>query len=172
VPIAHFATLEAMPAELYTLVVSECKKYQAALRALYAKYDATAVFFELGRVSTKGGHAHIQAVPLPLSLADRVETAFREEGKLMGVEFDVEEAGTRNEYGEGYFRVELPSGRRLVHRMRNGLSFNVQFGRKVLASLLDVKERVDWKNCLSSEEDDRADVRAFKNAFAPFDPQP
>jgi Protein similar to CwfJ C-terminus 2 len=42
--------------------------------------------------------------------------------------------------------------------------------RKVLASLLKVDERVDWKNCLQSEEDDKVDVLAFKNAFAPFDP--
>jgi len=40
--------------------------------------------------------------------------------------------------------------------------------RKVLASLLNVEERVDWKSCLSSEEDDKADVRAFKTAFAPL----
>jgi len=110
-------------------------RYQAALRALYAKYDATAVFFELGRVSIKGGHAHIQAVPVPLSLENRVESAFRDEGKLVGVEFDMEEASTPpNEYGGGYFRVELPSGRRLVHRMRSGLPFNVQFGRYVTKS--------------------------------------
>ncbi|KAH9966399.1 CwfJ C-terminus 1-domain-containing protein-like protein [Russula dissimulans] len=177
VPIAHFATLGAMPAELHTSVMNECERYQAALRELYAKYDATAVFFELGRVSTRGGHAHIQAVPVPLSLEDRVESAFRNEGKLMGVEFDVEEASTpRSEDGAGYFRVELPSGRRLVHRMRSSLPFSMQFGRypgrKVLASLLNVEERVDWKNCLSSEEDDKADVRAFKTAFAPFDPLP
>jgi len=124
-------------------------------------------------VSTKGGHAHIQAVPVPLSLEDRVESAFRNEGKLMGVEFDVEEASTpRSEDGAGYFRVELPSGRRLVHRMRSSLPFSMQFGRKVLASLLNVEERVDWKSCLSSEEDDKADVRAFKTAFTPFDPLP
>jgi Protein similar to CwfJ C-terminus 2 len=42
--------------------------------------------------------------------------------------------------------------------------------RNVLASLLKVDERADWKTCLRSEEDDKADVLAFKTAFAPFDP--
>jgi hypothetical protein len=42
--------------------------------------------------------------------------------------------------------------------------------RKVLASLLKVDQRVDWKSCLQSEEDDKVDVLAFKTAFAPFDP--
>lgn len=46
---------------------------------------------------------------------------------------------------------------------------NVPF-RRVLASLLGVDERVDWRSCLQSEEDDQADVQAFKTAFAPFDP--
>src|SRR6266478_9071067 len=105
-------------------------RYQAALRTLYAKHGATAVFFEVGRVSSKGGHAHIQAIPVPISLENRVESAFRDEGRLHGINFDEEDDGTpSDEGGEGYFRVELPSGRRLVHRMRRGLPFSVQFGR-------------------------------------------
>jgi hypothetical protein len=97
---------------------------------MYAKYGAAAVFFEVGRISAKGGHAHIQAVPVPLPLKDRVESAFRDEGRLQGIEFDVDESGPPNDNnGEGYFRVELPDGRRLVHRMRSGLPFSVQFGR-------------------------------------------
>ncbi|KAF8503799.1 nuclear protein [Russula emetica] len=121
VPIAHVATLDLIPGEL--------RAYQAALRALYAKHGATAVFFEVGRVSSKGGHAHIQAIPVPLSLENRVESAFRDEGRLHGIEFDAEDAGApSDDGGEGYFRVELPSGRRLVHQMRRGLPFSVQFG--------------------------------------------
>jgi len=129
------------------------------------------VFFEVGRISAKGGHAHIQAVPVPLTLEGRVESAFRDAARLQGIEFDVEEASSPdNGDGDGYFRVELPDGKRLVHHIRGGLPFSVQFGRKVLASLLKVEERADWKTCLQSEEDDTADVLAFKTAFAPFDP--
>ncbi|KAH9079155.1 CwfJ C-terminus 1-domain-containing protein-like protein [Lactarius deliciosus] len=165
VPIAHCMTLDTVSSELRTSVLGE---YQAALRALYAKYDATAVFFETGRISAKGGHAHIQAVPVPLSLQDRVETAFRDAGKLHGVEFNAEESDHGE--SESYFRVELPNGRRLVYRNQGGLPFSVQFGRNVLASLLKMDERADWKTCLQSEEDDKADVLAFKTAFSPFDP--
>jgi len=171
VPIAHVATLNSIPGELRGSVIAECNRYQAALRTLYAKYGATAVFFEVGRVSSKGGHAHIQAIPVPIPLENGVESAFRDEGRLHGIEFEVEDAGApSDEGGEGYFRVELPSGRRLVHQMRRGLPFSVQFGRKVLASLLKVEERIDWRNCLQSEAADRTDVQAFKTAFAPFDP--
>jgi hypothetical protein len=44
------------------------------------------------------------------------------------------------------------------------------FYRQVLVSLLDMPDRFDWKACLLSEEDDRADAQAFKAAFSPFDP--
>lgn len=42
--------------------------------------------------------------------------------------------------------------------------------RQVLAKLLKMEERVDWKACIQSEAEDREDVRAFKTAFATFDP--
>ena len=40
--------------------------------------------------------------------------------------------------------------------------------RQVLVSLLDMPNRLDWKACLLSEADDRADAESFKIAFAPF----
>lgn len=126
---------------------------------------------------------------MPLTLEGRVESAFRDAARLQGIEFDVEEASSPNNGdGDSYFRVELPNGKRLVHHIRGGLPFSVQFGRcaaksksflmviteapfrKVLASLLKVEERADWKTCLQSEEDDKADVLAFKAAFASSDP--
>jgi len=39
----------------------------------------------------------------------------------------------------------------------------------VLAKLLGVPERSDWKICALSEEDDRRDVALVKEAYAPFD---
>jgi hypothetical protein len=157
VPIAHFVTLDTIPGELRPSIMGECTRYiftkhssneaytlpchryQAALRALYAKHGAAAVFFEVGRVSAKGGHAHIQAVPVPLPLKDMVESAFRDEGRQHGIEFDVEEGDSLNsDDGEGYFRLELPDGRRLVHRMRTGSPFSVQFGRYA------IKESSAW----------------------------
>lgn len=47
---------------------------------------------------------------------------------------------------------------------------NAGANRQVLAKLLKMEERVDWKACMQSEAEDREDVQAFKTAFAPFDP--
>lgn len=168
-------------------------RYKTALRAFYAKHAAIPVFFEVGRLSAKGGHAHVQVIPIPRDLIDKVESAFIDEGKKNSIEFDVEEPDSEFPGAEAgsYFRVDLPDGRRLVHWLQDGVPFSLQFGRyvssavvsscrlstdhgshlrQVISSLLGLEDRLDWKACLQSEEDDKADVTAFKEAFAPFDP--
>ena len=84
--------------------------------------------FEIARLSGKGGHAHVQVVPVPNSLVHKVEEVFRQEGTQAGIEFepDPEAALSGN---ENYFRVDLPDGKKLVHLLRPGRPFNLQFGR-------------------------------------------
>jgi hypothetical protein len=42
--------------------------------------------------------------------------------------------------------------------------------RQVLVSLLNMPDRLDWKACTLSDDEDNAEAQAFKKAFAPFDP--
>ena len=114
-------------------LLSFVSRYKTALRAFYAKHGATPIFFEVGRLSAKGGHSHIQVIPVPLSLKDSVESAFVDGGKAHGIEFDVEEAGAKvpGQDAGSYFRVEFPNASRRVHWMRDGVPFSVQFGRWV-----------------------------------------
>ncbi|KAH9945834.1 nuclear protein [Epithele typhae] len=173
VPITHYPTYLSIPPDLSQPIVSETEKYKSALRAMFAKNGAVAVSFEVGRMSAKGGHAHVQVVPVPNNLKDKVEQAFRDEAALAGVAFeeDAEEALNAAAGGRGgYFRVDLPDGRKLVHLMRERGPFSIQFGRQVLVGLLGMGDRFDWKACTQREEDDMEDVQAFKAAFAPFDP--
>ena len=152
------------------------------------------VSFEVARVSAKGGHAHIQVVPVPQSLADKVEEAFVSEGKRMGLEPEADAQGALTACADGkksYFRVDLPDGRVMMWLFdAAGRSFSLQFGRYrlffrhsflsgdgkltrscriVLTSLLGMKDRLDWKACAQSDEDDTLDAQNFKTAFAPFD---
>jgi len=46
---------------------------------------------------------------------------------------------------------------------------NFAFCRIVLTALLGMKDRLDWKACAQSDEDDTLDANQFKTAFAPFD---
>ncbi|KAI0347740.1 hypothetical protein BDW22DRAFT_15436 [Trametopsis cervina] len=172
VPITHYPTYATIPSDLAEPIYDETDKYKSALRAFYGKHHAHPVAFEVGRITAKGGHAHIQVVPVPTSIsADAIADTFTKEGSRLGIEFEYEEGDTRTPPGDrGYFKVDLPDGRRMVHWLKDGVPFGVQFGRQVLVTLLGMPERFDWKECEQSEEDDRQDVQQFKDAFLAFDP--
>jgi len=173
IPISHHPTFSTIPPDLAPPILEETDKYKSALRALYAKHGTAPVFFEVGRLSAKGGHAHVQAIPIPLELKDKVEPAFTNEGRSQGIAFEGDPdaalemcAGGR----QSYFRVDLPDGRKMVHLMKDTVPFSIQFGRQVLVSLLNTPDRLDWKACMLSEDQDKVEAQAFKGAFAPFDP--
>ncbi|KAI0697601.1 nuclear protein [Cytidiella melzeri] len=172
VPITHYPTYATIPSDLAEPILEETKNYKSALQAFYAKHHSHPVAFEVGRLSAKGGHAHIQVVPVPTSIsAEAIADTFTKEGDRLGIDFEFEEPSTRTVSGDrGYFKVDLPDGRRMVHWLKDGVPFSVQFGRQVLVSLLGMPERFDWKECEQSEEDDRRDVQQFKTAFSVFDP--
>ena len=81
---------------------------------------------------------------------------------------------------EPFFRVELPSGEHLLHRMaNNSRKHPLQFGREVVANILGTPELKDWKRCLPKSTAERQGTEEqlealmaneFKAAFAPFDP--
>ncbi|KAF5388909.1 hypothetical protein D9757_005128 [Collybiopsis confluens] len=174
VPITHYPTFNTIPSDLASPIIDETEKYKSSLRQLYAKYKHEPVFFEVARVSAKGGHAHVQVVPIPSRIKSKdVEEAFLSQGRSQGVDFDVGDdaqealascAGGRS----GYFRVDLPDGKKLVHVMKPHVPFNLQFGRQVLVDLLGWPNRLDWKACGLTEDEEKADAQAFKTAFAPF----
>lgn len=211
VPITHYPTYSTIPPDLAPPIFEETEKYlildfeifneyklfafrfKSALKHFYAKHGAVPVVFEVGRLSAKGGHAHVQAVPIPLRLKGKVEETFIREGRALGIDFEADSeaamASCANGKG-GYFKVDLPDGRKMVHLMKDYVPFNIQFGRcvfpfcsysvvknynscsrQVLVNLLGTPDRMDWKACMLSEEEDRADAQAFKTAFAPFNPE-
>jgi len=173
VPITHYPTYSTIPLDIKAPILEETEKYKDALRAMYAKHGAVPVAFEVGRLSAMGGHAHVQVVPVPNKLKDRVEEFFLSEARAHGIEFeaDPDEALRQCSGGRGsYFRVDLPDGRKMVHLLRDGVPFSVQFGRQVLVSLLGMPDRFDWKACAQPEDEDKEDAQALKTAFRPFDP--
>ena len=57
---------------------------------MYAKHGAVPVAFEVGRLSAKGGHAHVQVVPVPNKLGGRVEEFFQSEARAQGIEWEAD----------------------------------------------------------------------------------
>ncbi|KAJ5662712.1 hypothetical protein N7462_011638 [Penicillium macrosclerotiorum] len=47
--------------------------------------------------------------------------------------------------------------------------FDLQFGRRVMAKLLEVDKRMDWRNATQSQAEEEADAVAFKETFKEYD---
>jgi hypothetical protein len=97
---------------------------------MFAKYGCAAVFFEIGRLSAKGGHAHVHAVPVPRSIGEQAQECFVREGEPFGIDFEaLEGAVAPIDPNLSYFKVDLPNGKSLLHLIRGRKPFNLQFGR-------------------------------------------
>lgn len=82
----------------------------------------------MSRLSGKGGHAHVQVVPVPNKhTSEDIEKAFRSYGQQTGIELEDDTENTNLRRTENYFRVELPSGKTLIHMITG--PFDLQFGR-------------------------------------------
>jgi hypothetical protein len=51
----------------------------------------------------------------------------------------------------------------------DNLRFSLQFGRTVLAKLLGLEKRIQWRDCSQTEEEEKTDIAAFKATFKDFD---
>ena len=69
-----------------------------------------------------------------------------------------------------YFRVEFPSRNlSLTGVIRSGENFDFQFGRRVVADVMEVPERAHWKDCLKTMEQEKDECDAFRQLFSTFD---
>ncbi|RXG54846.1 CWF19-like protein 1 [Armadillidium vulgare] len=71
--------------------------------------------------------------------------------------------------GVPFFYTELPTGEKLFHRIKK--NFPIQFGRELLACppLLNMPDRVDWRECKISQEEETALRDNIRKKFEPFD---
>jgi len=73
------------------------------------------------------------------------------------------EEGTKNGEGDASGGTEVSLFLPIQDRI------DLQFGRRVMAKLLETPQRAHWKDCDQSRKDEEADVAAFKTAFKEFD---
>ena len=108
-----------------------------------------------------------------------VEAAFRVEAENLSYPiFEVRDPGLGLEDGD-FFRVwiwEPPSDddkegntKCITLPLSENARFDLQFGRRVLAKLLDLENRIQWRECSQTEEEEKHDVQALKVAFKEFD---
>lgn len=128
------------------------------------------VFFER---NYRSPHLQIQVIPVPLALIPTLKSNCLEFAESQELEVTVMpphgELFQMTKVGFPYFFMELPDESKLFIQIRRG--FNLQFGRELLASeaVLDLPDKVDWRKCKASKEDETELTTSFRKAFEPFD---
>ena len=188
---ADAATHQSESAKKTWTEISEIKNKIATIESQTS--GQCIISFEVFAGSTSGvhqkhHHLHVHVVPVPADLAPLVEDAFVQQASDDGLEVFDE---LPDDISVPYIRVELPDGKVIVlapsdarireyeqemgERMNqvkgSGKRFpqrllNLQLGRLVLAKLLGMPDRLDWKRCIQSAEEETATVNALRTKYS------
>ncbi|KAK4465560.1 CwfJ C-terminus 1-domain-containing protein-like protein [Cladorrhinum samala] len=175
-PLEHVSILGATAQNTY----QEMKRFRDSLQGALAsrsKRKLGAVTWEISRA--RNIHNHWQFLPVPAEMVAKglVEAGFRvlaedmKLGKFITKEFD-----TADQIEGDFLRVWIWAeeedgviGKSLLLRFGDDVRFDLQYPRKVMAKLLGLEDRTKWQDVVQSQEEEEADVRAFREAFKEWD---
>ncbi len=157
-------------------VASEIDELKGKLRQHMSDvWDMDLFVFERA-IQTKGGyHTHVQCVPVPKNLGHKLEATLIGMARLSGFHLkelnsDVGLAGMTE---SGYFYAEVPflkgDPKRFLYRAVDGASVPLQFGREVLASVLNNPDLAHWKACVLNEQEETTLAAKFRESFSKYD---
>ncbi|KAL6704143.1 hypothetical protein ACN47E_008703 [Coniothyrium glycines] len=180
IPFTHKATLGAMTEEERHATYTEMQRYRVAMNEMLksaAEAEYGSVTWEVSKASLP--HTHWQYLPITADLISKglVEAAFKALAEnLHWPRFEKEDVGDGFEETSDFFRILIwnPNDdpkKQISYIMRfdEKIRFHNQFGREVLAKLLRLDKRIDWKECGQTQAEEENDVEKFKKAFADFD---
>ncbi|KAL2359642.1 hypothetical protein RJZ56_007499 [Blastomyces dermatitidis] len=192
IPLTHSPTFDAITeVDSQSATIKEMQRYRASLHEMLddrSNGELGAVTWEVSRAN--GIHIHWQFLPMPSDLISRglVEAAFKVEAENLSYpKFEKNDNAT---LGKGdYFRVMIwhPAKKasngeekegtvgesgvetNLILPLSPEFRFDLQFGRRVMAKLLGLEKRMNWRDDVQLEKEEIADAEAFKKAFEKFD---
>ncbi|KAK4323675.1 hypothetical protein Pmani_005646 [Petrolisthes manimaculis] len=165
-PITHLQSTSDLDSEAQ----EEVERYKAALNEMFREREQRVVFFER---NYRTQHLQVQVVPVPDQTSTHVLEAFMDLAESHSIELDeipkMSNISQIAQPGTPFFYAELPTGEKLYHRIKK--NFPLQFGREALASppILNIPERIDWRECKSSQEEDTILCGKIRKAFQPYD---
>lgn len=185
IPLVHAPTFTAITEqETRVSTYREMQRYRDALHAMLqarAGGKLGAVTWEVSRGN--GIHIHWQFLPVSADMITKglVEAAFKVEAENLSYpkfERSMRPDG-ENEPGD-FFRLWLwqPSRdntedgnnlKTLILPLTPDFRFDLQFGRRVMAKLLQLEDRINWRDAVQSTDEETRDAEAFKTAFKAFD---
>ncbi|RYP03988.1 hypothetical protein DL764_004759 [Monosporascus ibericus] len=180
IPLPHEPTFRQMAGDA-DRIHQEMNKFREALQAMVAtqsRHKLGAVTWEISRQT--GVHLHWQFLPVSIDLLRKglVEAGFKVEAENRNFPpFQEMELGSAVNETSDYFRVWLWSddgdtgirSKELVMRLDKGFRFDLQFGRRVMAKLLGLEDRLYWQDVVQSAANETQDVGRFKELFKPWD---
>ncbi|OJD19003.1 hypothetical protein AJ78_01032 [Emergomyces pasteurianus Ep9510] len=192
IPLTHSPTFDAITElDSRTATIKEMQRYRSALHSMLnekSNGELGAVTWEVSR--SNGIHIHWQFLPMHANLISRglVEAAFKVEAENLSYPKFEKTDNTVLEKAD-YFRVmiwapskkasnddenegrlsESGSETSLILPLSPDFRFDLQFGRRVMAKLLELEKRMNWRDDVQSNEEETADADAFKKAFEKFD---
>ncbi|CAN1799228.1 Zinc finger CCCH domain-containing protein 64 [Linum perenne] len=174
IPIEHLPCTLSLSQECE----SELVRLHDSLQLYFKNRDKEAVLFQW--VSKRVSHANIQVVPIPSSKAAAVPNIFNMAAERMGFKLVSKKfenildgrkwLRTQFDENSSFFYAEVPDGTILTHSVEENENFPAQFGREVLAGLLNMPDRADWRNCSLTKEEETIAVEEFKKGFKELDP--
>ncbi|CAK8564045.1 unnamed protein product [Lathyrus sativus] len=172
--------VEHMPSTLSLSSESEAEliRFQNSLKRCFKNQEKEVIFFEWA--SIRGTHANLQVIPIPSSKAVMIEKAFNLAAQKLGFEFVVKKFDsisdgrkflkTQTDGNSSLFYAEIPGGTILLHHVEEKDTFPAQFGREVLAGLLNMADNADWRNRKHNKDEEMKIVEDFKDRFQEYDP--
>jgi diadenosine tetraphosphate (Ap4A) HIT family hydrolase len=127
-------------------------------------------------IQTKGGyHTHLQCVPVAPDMALQLSATITALAKKSG--FALREInsdlGLQALTQEGYFYAEIISThtKRFLHPAEESSRVPLQFGREVLAVVMDRPELAHWKACVLDKEKEQELALEFRKSFETYEPK-
>lgn len=189
IPLDHSPSASAIAeADSRQATVHEMRRYRRALQRMLSERSKDRPEDErLGlatwEISRAGGiHFHQQCMPVSRSTIQKglVEAAFKVQAQndsypqLESKRLSEAEEDSEDVEREDYFRAWIADCtgedvQQLTLYLEHGFRFDLQFPRKVLARLLGLEGRMDWRDCGQGEAEETGDAEAFKRGFKEFD---
>ncbi|XP_015925567.1 CWF19-like protein 1 [Parasteatoda tepidariorum] len=152
----------------------EIYRFKKVLSKYFYDNGKDVIFFERNLSSA---HLQIQVVPVPDSVTSKVKNTILELGAAHGVEFDelpefslIKQIVPEN---KPYIYFEIVRNKKISTKLLCVINKHIpiQFGRMVLASkpILDLPDRIDWKSCALTEEEERNLAEQFRKKFKAYD---
>ncbi|XP_055380214.1 CWF19-like protein 1 homolog [Condylostylus longicornis] len=146
----------------------ELENFKKALKNFFKSKGLTTCFFER---NYKTAHLQINAVGLEKHLDWKIKHSFEDKAEEYNISFEtvpeLTQAADLPQQGP-YFVAELNECTLITKDMKR---FPLHFAREAICSenLLNNDEKVDWRDCKLSTEEEISLVKQFRENFKPFD---